>query len=103
MTQTGATIPGQSAPGSNGNEGVLRILQSPSITGTSPSNCLVSYPGYSLGGVYSSADVKSVYATVQAHWVMVNCYKIEYVYPLDQSTTHNCQWNLNSNNNFFTN
>ena len=33
------------------NEGVLRILQSPSITGTSPSDCLVSYPGYSLGGL----------------------------------------------------
>ena len=38
-----ATTPGQSGPGSNGNEGVLRIPQSPSITGTSPSDCLVSY------------------------------------------------------------
>ena len=35
-------------PGSNGNEGVLRISQSSSITGTSPSDFLVSYPGHSL-------------------------------------------------------
>ena len=42
-------MPGQSEPGSNGNEGVLRIPQGPSITGISPSDCLVSYPGHSLG------------------------------------------------------
>ena len=47
---SGATTPGQSGPGSNGNEGVLRIPQSSSIAGTSPSDCLVSYPGHSLGG-----------------------------------------------------
>ena len=41
-------MPGQSGPGSNGNEGVLHIPQSPSITGTSPSDCLVSYPGHSF-------------------------------------------------------
>ena len=35
-------------PESYGNEGVLRIPQSSSITGTSPSNCLVSYAGHSL-------------------------------------------------------
>ena len=40
---------GQSGPGSNGNEGVLRIPQSSSTAGTSPSDCLVSYPGHSLG------------------------------------------------------
>ena len=34
-TLTGATTPGQSGPGSNGNEGVLHIPQS-SIIGTSP-------------------------------------------------------------------
>ena len=34
----------------NGNEGVLHIPQSPSITGTSPSDCLMSYPGHLLGG-----------------------------------------------------
>ena len=44
-------MPGQSGPGSNGNKGVLRIPQSSSITRTSLSDCLVSYPGHSLGGV----------------------------------------------------
>ena len=47
---SGATTPGQSGPGSNGNKGVLRIPQSTSITGTSPSDCVVSYTGLSLGG-----------------------------------------------------
>ena len=55
---SGATTRGQNEPGSNGNEEVLRIPQSSSITGTSPSDCLVSYPGYSLGwGFYSSVEV----------------------------------------------
>ena len=65
----GATIPGQSRPGSNGDEGVVRIPQSPSITGTSPSDCLVSYPGHSLGGSYPSAKEQSVYFTAPAYWV----------------------------------
>ena len=47
---SGATTPGQSGPGSDGNEVVLRIPQRSSIAGTSPSDCLVSYPGHSLGG-----------------------------------------------------
>ena len=48
------------------NEGVLRILQSSSIAGTSPSDCLVSYPGHSLGGwSYPSAEKQSVYSTAQ--------------------------------------
>ena len=45
-TLSGATTLGQSGPRSNGNEGVLHIPQSSSITGTSPSDCLVSYPGH---------------------------------------------------------
>ena len=40
---SGANTPGQSGPGSNGNEGVLRIPQSSSTAGTSTSDCLVSY------------------------------------------------------------
>ena len=48
MTLSSATTPGQSGPGSYGNEGVLHIPQSPSITGMSPSDCLVSHPGHSL-------------------------------------------------------
>ena len=42
---------GQSEPGSDGNEGVLRIPQSSSITGTLLSVCLISYPRHSLQGV----------------------------------------------------
>ena len=38
-------------PTYSSSEGVLRIPQSSSITGTSPSDCLVSYPGHSLGGI----------------------------------------------------
>ena len=44
MALLGATI------GSNGNEGVLRIPQSSSITGTSLSDCLVSYQDLIGGG-----------------------------------------------------
>ena len=41
-----ATIPGQSGPVNNGIEGVHHIPQSPSIAGTSPLDCLVSYAGH---------------------------------------------------------
>ena len=47
MTLSGATTPGKNGPGSEGIEGVLHIPQNFSITGTSPSYCLESYPGYS--------------------------------------------------------
>ena len=46
---SGATTMGQSGPESNGNEVVLHIRQS--ITGTSPSNCLMSYLEHSLRGL----------------------------------------------------
>ena len=66
---SGATILGQSSPGSNGSEGVLRIPQSSSITGTSPSDCLVSYPGLSLGrGFYPTAEIRLLYSTAPANW-----------------------------------
>ena len=60
---SGATTPGQSGPGSDCNEGVLHIPQSSSITGTSPSDCLVSYPEHLLsGGVLSLCrDAVSVF------------------------------------------
>ena len=62
-----------SGPWSNGNERVLRIPQSPNITGISLSDCLVSYLGHSLGtGSYPSAEVQSVYSTAPADWAM--CY-----------------------------
>ena len=58
-----ATFLGQSGSGSNGNESVLRISQSSSITGTSSSDCLVPYPGHSLWEFYPSAKKQSMYST----------------------------------------
>ena len=43
-----ATTRDHCGPGSDGNEGVLRIPQISSIIGTSPSDSLVPYPGHSL-------------------------------------------------------
>ena len=43
MSFLGATTPGQSVPANNGNEELLRIPQSSSITGASPSDSFVSY------------------------------------------------------------
>ena len=48
-TISGATTSGLSELESNSNEGVLRIPPSFSITGILPSECLVPYPGHSLG------------------------------------------------------
>ena len=48
--RSGATIQGQSEPGSAGDEGLLHILQTSSITGASLSDCLMSYPGHLLDG-----------------------------------------------------
>ena len=48
-TLSGTTTPDQNGPESGGNERVLRIPQSSSITGTSTSDCLASYLGHSLG------------------------------------------------------
>ena len=75
---SGATTPGQSGSGNSGNEGILSILQSSSITGASPSNCLMSYPGHSLRVSYSCAEMQLVYSTAPANWVIykarwVNC------------------------------
>ena len=43
-----ATTSGQSGPESDGSEGVSHIPLSSSITGDSPSDCLVWYPGHLL-------------------------------------------------------
>ena len=51
MNLSGATTPEQSGAGNDGNEGLLCIPQTSSITGTSPSDCFVSYTGHSLAEV----------------------------------------------------
>ena len=67
-TLSGATSPGQSGPGSDGNEGVLSILQSFNITETLSSDCFVSYPGQSLeAGSYTFAKKQLVYSIASAN------------------------------------
>ena len=60
----------QCRPGSDGNEEVLRIPHSSSITGVSPSDLLVSYPRHLLGESYPYAEMQSVYSTVPADWAI---------------------------------
>ena len=57
-TLSGATIPSQSGPWSDGNDGVLHIPQISSITGASPADCLVLYPEHSLEESYPSAEMQ---------------------------------------------
>ena len=69
MTISGLATLGHSRSGSKGNEWVLRIPQSSSITGASASYFFVSYLGHSLemGGVlplYKDA----VYSTAPVDW-----------------------------------
>ena len=71
-TLSGATTPGHSEPESDGNEGVLRISQSSSITRISPSDCLVSYLEHSFGESYSSAEKHIFYSPSQlGHRILV--------------------------------
>ena len=53
---------------SDGNEGALNIPQSSSITGASPSDGLVSYPGHSSRDSYHSAEIQSMYSTAPDDW-----------------------------------
>ena len=61
-TLSGVTTPGQSGPGSEGIDRVLRIPKSSSIIGISPSDCLGLHQGHSLGKSFPSAEMRSVYS-----------------------------------------
>ena len=65
-TLSGATTAAQSKPGVNGNEGVLCIPESSSITGATPSDSLVFYPGHLFEGFYRSVEMQSVYSAAPA-------------------------------------
>ena len=65
MTLLVAVTTGQSRPKSD--DGVLTIPQSSNDTGTSPSDCLVSYSRHSLGESYPSAGLKLVYSAAPDH------------------------------------
>ena len=69
-TLLGAATPGQSGPASDGNKEVFCVPQSFSITGASPSDCLVSYLGHSLEESYPSAEIQSVYSAALADWII---------------------------------
>ena len=58
----------QSRPGSKGNEEILRIPQSSSITRASPLDCFVSYPEHSLERFNPSEEIQSVYSAAPVDW-----------------------------------
>ena len=68
-----ATTLVQSRPGSNGNERVLHIPQSSSITEASSLDCLVSYAGHLLWESYPSAENQSVYSVAPTDWAAALC------------------------------
>ena len=87
-TLSGVTTPGQSEPGSNGNEGVLYISQSSKIRDMW-SDCLVSYREYLMRGggqSYPSEEMHSVYFIAPADWAgrkwewIMNFSKYIYIY-----------------------
>ena len=59
-TLSGVTTPGQSGPGSDGYEEVLRFPQTSSITGTSASDCLVSYQDTRGGSLIPLAEMQCI-------------------------------------------
>ena len=77
-TLTGSTTRCQSGPGRIGNKGILHIPQN-SRTGISPSDGLVSYPGYALVESYLSEEMQSMYSTVTSNWMVLFCGVCVYV------------------------
>ena len=71
-TLSDSTIPGRNKPERNCNEGVLRIIQSSSITGSSPSHCSVPYQAHALGEAYPSVEMQSVYSVAPADGAKMN-------------------------------
>ena len=78
MTLLGATSPNQRGIGSYGNEEVLRIPKSSSISGTSSSNCLVSYTGNSFrcGGLTSLQRYSRCILQHQSTWQVCVCVRV---------------------------
>ena len=72
MALSGATIPCQSGSGSSGNEGVLCIPQSPSITGTSHHQIVNVRSRKLVGGVLPlcRGAVGIFYSSRRAGWLV---------------------------------
>ncbi len=68
-----ATILGLSGPESNDNERVIHIPQSSSITGALSSDCLVSYPGHSLGESFPLQRCHWYILQLQSTWLEHLC------------------------------
>ena len=69
-TLSGAIVPVQSGHGGDGNEGVLCIPTSFSITEASSSDYLVLYSGHSLGECHYSAEIQSEHCAVPVDWTL---------------------------------
>ena len=67
-TLLGVTTQSLGGPGSDGNKRIIHIPKRSRITGTSPSDCLVSYLGHWLRKSYPSAEIYSVYSPAPAGW-----------------------------------
>ena len=97
-TLSSATTLGKNGLGSNRNEGVLHIPQI-SNSGTSPSDCLMSYSGHALGESYSSVEMQLGYSTAPADWAenMLEKYRQTHnsCFPMDTPMLFN-QNNLNT-------
>ena len=71
---------------------ILHIPQN-SRVGTSPSDCLMSYPGYSGGGSHPSAEMQSVYSSAPVCWTPHTCVCVcvyIYIYIYIYSKWTNC-------------
>ena len=81
MTQSGATTPSQSRPGSDCNKGVLCITQISYITEVFSSYCFVLYQRHSLE---EDTKMHSVYSAVPADKVILSSNKKYYLRPYYQ-------------------
>ena len=66
-----ATTPGQNESESDGNEKVLSVPQSSSITEAVPSDYLMSYIRTLVGGSYLTAEMQPVHPAAPANWANV--------------------------------
>ena len=97
-TLTGTTTPGQSKPGSNGNEEVLYIPQS-SRTKVSLSYVLVSYLEHKLAvGVvsYPTAEMWLAYSTAPPNWAKLELNNSLFMQLLEQPCDHSFNWQIPS-------
>ena len=92
-TPSGVSTPGQSEPGSNGNEGVLRIppkLQH-YLNLTIRLFSVISMTLVARWGFYPPAEMQSVYSTAPSNWPSI------YIYIVRILIIHRCMYVCNCN------